>query len=32
MFHVKHRQEISQGHVFDRQPGVGYKASTLENF
>jgi len=32
MFHVKHRQETAQGRVFDRQPGVGYKASLLENF
>ena len=32
MFHVKHRQETSPDRVFDRQPGVGYKASVLENF
>src|ERR1700676_3929776 len=36
MFHVKHRQETAPGNNtrprFDRQPGVGYKASVLENF
>src|ERR1700719_1108790 len=36
MFHVKHCQEIASGNNtrprFDRQPGVGYKASVLENF
>jgi tRNA uridine 5-carboxymethylaminomethyl modification enzyme len=32
MFHVKHRQEASPNRVFDRQAGVGYKASILENF
>src|SRR6202162_4558500 len=32
MFHVKHRWEASPNRGFDRQPGVGYKASVLENF
>src|SRR5271169_4238124 len=32
MFHVKHRYETRLGRTFDRQPGVGYKASVLENF
>src|SRR3984893_18036388 len=36
MFHVKHRRETAPGNNtrprFDRQPGVGYKASVLENF
>src|ERR1700741_2621686 len=36
MFHVKHRQETASRSTtrprFDRQPGVGYKASVLENF
>src|ERR1700722_19626512 len=32
MFHVKHCREKSQGRLFDRQPGVGYKASVLGEF
>src|SRR5580698_6101532 len=32
MFHVKHCREASADRVFDRQPGVGYKANILENF
>src|ERR1700730_4732734 len=32
MFYVKHCPETSPDRAFDRQPGVGYKASVLENF